>query len=480
VVLWGIGALTAALLSLPISWFAYGGLALAILFLLIYVVASTLAGKAASFLLAWLVISPLGYYYLSYPREKPLFTFDRAVIPLLAVAACCALSSENRLAIPGPLRRAGVAWGTFLLAATLSLVKISGGPGLFSGLRVLLDAFLLPAVLGWYVISVFPVRRHLKMIHLLVCLTTFYLAPMGVIEFFSGKDLLPLPSAGLYFAGSGESMFLRANGPFASSNSYSLIGLMMLCLLLFLRHALPGDAMPWWQRALHWIGLVCALVVSLLSLHRSIMITLVLILFLQIWFAQSATRRVVLVAALLALAGMFAAGSFLLPALYEERVWNDSNVSARMAQQRQTLGMFSSNPVLGVGLNNFISAAPQATPYTGRYSGVDPLDAPHSNLGAILAETGVVGFVPYLAANGLLVAAFWKLRVDGMRRPAWIWKIFVYVFLSYWVTGLSVTSGHYGDLNLWYLFVVACLYKYGMTETVDVPRDNRLAGVIQQ
>ena len=140
------------------------------------------------------------------------------------------------------------------------------------------------------------------------------------------------------------------------------------------------------------------------------------------------------------------------------------NLYARLAQQRQTLEVFQRNPLLGAGLNNFISSAPQATPYTGFYSGVEPLDAPHNNLGAILAETGILGFIPYVLANGMLVAVFWQFCSRGLRDSKLVWTFFVYVFLSYWISGLDVTSGHYGDLNLWYLLTLAVLYKYALTQ----------------
>jgi hypothetical protein len=50
-----------------------------------------------------------------------------------------------------------------------------------------------------------------------------------------------------------------------------------------------------------------------------------------------------------------------------------------------------------------------------------------------------------------------------------VWKYFLYIFLSYWVSGLSLTSGHYGDLNLWYLLTLAVLYKYGVTDEAEEP-----------
>ena len=465
-VLWTIAALTATALLVPATWLAYGALAVAVLVSVLYGSICVLEGKVGTLMLAWVLLSPLGYYFLSIPRERPFWNFDRSLVLLLAVSACFALPATS-IRMPEPLRHAGLAWSVFLLACGLSLLKISGRLPLLSGVRVLLDGFLLPPLLAWCVIVCVQVREQLRLLHFLICVVVIGLAAIGLAELTSGKDLLAIPGAGLYYAGSSESLLLRVNGPFSSNNSFGLIGLVLFCFLLFLRKAemfLPG-----WQRVLHWIGVSSALAVSLMPLFRSIFLTLLLIALLDVWFTQGLRRRIFRVVTLLVMGVIFLLGNAILPDLYQERVSSGENVYARMAQQRQTLRLFLRNPLLGVGLNNFIAAVPKDTPYVGPYSGVDPLDAPHSNLGAVLAETGILGFIPYVLANGFLVAAFWKARRRDSPSFVLVWKYFLYIFLSYWVSGVSLTSGHYGDLNLWYLLTIAVLYKYGATDESGYP-----------
>lgn len=454
---------TTVVLVVPNYLLAYFGVALLGLLLAILIPLWVLEGKMEIFLFVWVLISPLGYYFLSYPREKPYVTFDRFVI-LLLVAATCFAVNRNATMIPQPLLRAAVAWLVFLCVAALSLLKISGAQDLLSGIRVLLDAFLLPALLAWCVIHNFPVRRHLARIHFLLCLVALFLAALGMAEIVTGTDFLPILDASGYYAGSGEHLLLRVNGPFSTNNSFGLIGLVIFCFLLFLGNVLPAPQFSGWRQALHWAGVTAALMAALLPLFRSIVITLLVMLILDIWFVRGIRPRIFRAAVVLLVAGAFLVGNDVVPDLYQERVSSSANVYARMAEQRQTLGLFMRNPLLGVGLNNFISSAPHVTPYTGLYAGVDPLDAPHSNLGAVLAETGILGFVPYVLANLLLVGAFWKLYLREPVRSRVVWKYFLYLFLSYWISGLSLTSGHFGDLNLWYLLALATLYKYGLTE----------------
>jgi len=465
-VLWTIAALTAAILIVPASWLAYGVFAVAAMLLVLYGSTCVLQGKVGTLLLFWVLISPLGYYFLSFPRERPFWTFDRGFILLLGVAACFA-PGDTSLRMPDLLRRAGMVWSLFLFASGLSLMKISAGLPLLSGVRVWLDGFLLPALLAWSIISCVRVREQLRALHLLICLVVIGLAAIGLAEAITGQDILAIPGSGLYFAGLGETQLLRVNGPYSSNNSFGLIGLVLFCFLLFLRRT--EMALPPWQRVLHWVGVGSALLVSLMPLFRSIFLTLLLIALLDIWFTRNLRKRIFRVVTLMLLVVIFLMGNAVLPDLYQERVSSGENVYARMAQQRQTLHLFFKDPLLGVGLNNFIAAVPRDTPYTGPYSGVDPLDAPHSNLGAILAETGILGFIPYVLANGLLVAAFWTARRQGSPSFVLAWKYFLYIFLSYWISGLSLTSGHYGDLNLWYLLTIAVLYKFGATDVSDDP-----------
>jgi O-antigen ligase len=119
------------------------------------------------------------------------------------------------------------------------------------------------------------------------------------------------------------------------------------------------------------------------------------------------------------------------------------------------------HPVLGVGFWNFHEFVVGEPRYLAFYQGVASLDWPHNNLAEILTETGVLGFVPYVLAQILVLRAMWQVRrlsVSGHLA----WKYYVYLFLSYWITGLTEASG-YSPLNLWYMFATAVFLKYVLT-----------------
>jgi O-antigen ligase len=91
------------------------------------------------------------------------------------------------------------------------------------------------------------------------------------------------------------------------------------------------------------------------------------------------------------------------------------------------------------------------------------LDRPHNNLTQILAETGILGFVPYVMTHLLLLGTMWQLRRSS-DSGSLVWKYYVYMFLTYWITGLSESSGYDSFLNLWYVFVTTVCFKYALTE----------------
>jgi O-antigen ligase len=371
----------------------------------------------------------------------------------------CLAAGRKTIMLPEELRRSAVAWGCFLLVAFASIEKAKDA---LSSTRATFDGFLLPALLGWCVIRNFDVRRHLIALHAVVCTMVLYIAAIGAVEMLTGTDLLPLQEAGLYFAGP----ILRPNGPFSSLNSFALIGLISFCFLLFLRRAID-EQLAWWQRVLHAAGLASALAAALMPLFRSVGITLLVILLLDMYFNRRVGRMLAQLAVLTSVIVALAAFSAKLPDAFEDRS-HGGNFYSRIAQQRQTFELFKMHPFTGLGIANFENVAEAQGQSVGFYKGFESGDSPHNNLGGILAETGLVGFLPYVASQVLLITAFSKLRRVETRHSRTVWISFLYVFLSYWVSGLSLTSGYYSDLNLWYMFVLMVIYKYAITESKNL------------
>jgi|SRR5467141_232878 len=410
-------------------------------------------GRIEGILLCWAAALPLGPYFLSFPREHSLVTLDRVAI-LFAFTGLYFAKHSTLIEVPRTLRRAGLAWLAFIAVAGATLGK---SPNVLNTAHELLDGLLLPVLLGWCVIARFDVRRRLPAIHTAVCISSIICAAVAAAEVVTGQDLLPVGGSVMFYAGG----IPRPNGPFESNDALALMGAVSFFFLLFLRATL-GPKLSTGRRMLHSFGLAAALGMAFMPMFRSVVITLFLALIIDTFWEKGTTRRAWRFALMLVSVGLIFLAPLLAPASMVEERSSSENVYGRVAQFEQSLRVFVDHPVLGVGFWNFHEFVMGEPRYMASYEGVSSLDWPHNNLIEVLTETGVIGFVPYVMAHVFLLMAMWQLR-QLSSSECLVWKYYVYLFLCYWITGLTESSG-YSPLNLGYVFAVTVSYKYALTE----------------
>ena len=416
-------------------------------------VGEAVRGRIDGILLCWAAALPLGPYFLSFPRDHSLVTLDRVVI-LLAFLGLYFANTSTLTAIPRVLRQAGLAVLVFTAVAAVSLRE---SPNVLNSAQNMLEGFVLPPLLGWCVIARFDVRGRLPTIHTAICISSIISAAVAAAEIVTGQDLLPNQGSGLDYAGGG---IPRPNGPFATNDTLALIGAVSFFLLLFLRAAV-GPRLSAGRRMLHSIGLAAAIGMALMPMFRSVALTLLLVLIIDTFWEQKTTRRAWRVGLMVASAGLIFLAPVFAPEVFENRS-GAGNVYGRVAQFEQSFRVFVDHPALGAGFYNFGRVVAGEPRYVATYQGVDSVDSPHNNLTQVLAETGILGFVPYVMAHILLFRAMWQLRrLSSSGNLAW--KYYVYLFLTYWITGLTESSG-YSPLNLVYTFAITVFYKYVMTD----------------
>jgi O-antigen ligase len=402
--------------------------------------------------LVWLAVFPLSYYFFSFPREGSIITLERVVI-LIALTGLF-LKSSSLIALPKELRRFGIAWLSFIAIAGTTLGKSSN---ILNSARYILDAFLMPLLLAFCVIAGLEVRRRLAAIHTATCISSTICATVAAAEIVTGQDLLPVQNSVMFYAGG----IARPNGPFAANDQLALVGALSFFFLLFLRAALGPGVSPS-RRLLHFVGTSAALGTALMPMFRSVAITLLLALIIDTLWEQRASRRAWRIVLILASVGLiFVAPLFLPDMLVQDRSGAD-NVYGRVAQFKQSFRVFADHPVIGVGFYNFHNFVAGDPEYLESYEGVPSLDSPHNNLTQVLAETGLLGFVPYVLSQLFLFRTMWQSGSSSGSGHL-VRKCCIYLFLSYWITGLTESSG-YSPLNLIYLFIAAVAYKYGATE----------------
>jgi O-antigen ligase len=429
----------------------------------VYLVASTLHGRVDGVLLIWLLLSPLGYYFLSFPSERPIFTFDRFVILVLTVAALF-VSQSGATSVPAELKRAGLAWALFILFAFTSLIGVWADVGL-GGTRVIIDAFIFPALLALFVIRVFDAQRNVRTIHTLVGLTAMYCAAIGLYELLTNTDVLAIPDDTFYSAEQ-TGTFARVNGPFVANHCLGAIGAILLFLLLFLRAVMPepvSSGRIWFHR----LAICGAITMALLPQFRSLWIGLAFVILLELYRNRKIKARLYIGIMILLITLAMVALPALLPTFFETRVVDLSNAYGRIAQQQQTWELFASHPLNGVGFWNFIEASQRVSNTV--FLNVESLNSAHNSLGSILAETGIAGCLPFIAANVLWFVAFVRLRNSGLPVAGLAYRFFLYICICYWAMGLTLTSAYEHDLNLWYMFACAIMYKLALTELGHVP-----------
>ncbi len=408
-------------------------------------------GRLDGILLCYALAFPFGYCLLSFPREHSIVTLDRVVI-FVAFIGLFLVKPSMLIEVPKTLRLAGLTWLVFIVVAGFTLGK---SPSPMNEVRILVDGFLLPLLLGWCVITRFDVRRRLPTLHTAVCISSILCAAIAAGEVVTGQDLLPTESSAIFFAGS----IARPNGPFESNDALALVGAVSFFFLLFLRAAL-GPKLSAGRRILHSIGLTAAIGMALMPLFRSVAITLLLALVIDTLWEQRTSARACRVLLILASAGLIFISKVFAPDMFEDRSRTE-NMYGRLAQFDQSFQVFADHPLLGVGFQNFNNFVVGDGRYLTSYNGVSSLDWTHNTPAQVLTETGILGFVPYVIAHFLLIRAMWQLR-QSSGSGYLAWKYYVYLFLSYWITGLTESSG-FSPLNLWYMFATAVFCKYALT-----------------
>ena len=494
------------------DYFAAASMALVTVAALVLITAQTgavtLSRAVQMTLVFWFVASPLLSFYVRFPEEKSLLTFDRLVLGGLAVSLIVAWwrssASQKPAGLPLATARGAelapdgtpsnsaaqprsykfsltsfeVSWLVLTVVATASALSKSNHLG-FAG-RTAIDAFALPLV------AFYLARRHLNVegcrraILVGAALLAFFLLATGAYELV-GTDLFQVKGSEII-----RGQETRVNGPFSSDSSFAIISLLVAILLRaapsVLKLKLRGAA-----RSVYYVAVAAAVVASLLPAYRGVAIALLVAwVAYEVGVAGFLTRRrsgasgmetrAIVGARAIALGGVLAlmlAGIVALsPALFERRLVSPGNFFSRIATWEGAVRVTLDNPLFGVGLWNFTEHF--ETYYRDAWSPVEiALDTritsgPHSNVLWIASELGLVGLIPYLAANlFLLIMSIRVLRTPTSPQRIAGAACFLALLVGYWVSGLALVSGIYSDLNLYFFFLL------GLLSRVMSDRSNR-------
>jgi hypothetical protein len=471
-------------------------------------IAATLAPLASieGGLIFWFAASPLASFYLRFPTDKSIITFDRGLIALvvLLLIAKAWVSPARRAGGVASLRfiatKFEIAWAMVAAVALLSAMFLSND--FTYALKLAIDSFALPLVMFHLARHHFDARGRRGYLLIAAIALAWFLFATGAYEFLTGVNFYPYKGSELMREGE-----RRVNGPFAADSSYAII-----CLFVFvLLQSAPKLFRLKFDRAARFLfigALIAAAAGALLPMFRSAAMALVAC-WLIITFAsrrkraeatdrrsESATTqsagganaipasarppfpalrlrisasRFRMAAAAIALI-LFSVISSLALGLVSpgKRLTSSHNVIGRLATWQSAMTITLENPWFGVGLTNYQWAFDQRYFYSDQEADTlldtSAVNSPHSNLLSVAAEMGVIALLFYVVANAYLFLLGWGAlrRAQTMKARAAAAGCLA-LFVAYWLPGLTLVSGYYSDANLYFFFLTGLLSNDSLT-----------------
>jgi O-antigen ligase len=420
--------------------------------LLLWVAIAFVRGQFHYVVPLWVAVYPYCYYLLTFPKERSIFTVDRALILLLVVEM---LLLSRREMEPAPLTRevriSGYFWGLFLLVCFFSLASHAPSHEL-AFYRLLVEGMLMPAFLALYAMRYFPLLKDLRMLHACACILGLGLCATGLIELTTNIDLFPWEGSEPMFT---DTHLRRADGPFEQQIVLSVVAILALFFILYLRRLMP-QSISSKRTLIHRLGCMASLVAALLPLNRGLVFALAPIALIDSFSKHKLIPRRLWATFFVMILLAAVAARILDPRLYDDRVSSPDNAYQRVAQHMETLRVVDEYPLFGVGFGLYHDVASQNPRYMVMWKGFESMNFPHNVLMTVLSEEGIVGLLFYILAQVFLFRAMWKIR---KAYPAG-WLAFLYCFLIYVLIGLDFAILSFSDINLFYVFILGTIYQH--------------------
>lgn len=431
-----------------------------------------------SILIAWFVTTPVASFFVRYPLEKSIITYDRAIIGLVIIMLLWKewARSKKNFGAQGRISalRFEIAWALLSVLMLINVAIKSGDVG--HATRIVIDGFWLPLAVFHIACRHFDLRGKRAALLLGAIALGLMLFAIGAYEFVTGTDLFHYSGSELIREGE-----LRVNGPFASDSSYAIICMLIAVFLAFAPQAF-NVRVDRAAKLIYGFAIAASIAASMLPQFR-VVAAAVLVCWLIFAATRSAqtgwpdkikkawrtkrfplsslelhpfTMTVTVLVALAALSLLSASASL------GQRLGSLHNVYGRLATWEAAVRIAVENPLLGVGITNYGDYF-----RTKYFEGERPVESliesraalsPHSNPLWVAAEVGALAFALYLIANVYIFrTGFRTLQLAADRRQQAAAACYLALAIAYCMPGLTLTSGIYSDLNLYFFFLLGLL-----------------------
>lgn len=439
-------------------------------------------------LLAWFVTTPVASFFLRYPLDKSIITYDRAAIVLVIAMLLWRYWVRAKTASIGvgalPFE---IAWALLSVLMLINVAVKSGEVG--HATRIVIDAFWLPLAAFYIARRHFDLRGKAPALLLGAVAVGVMLFAIGAYEFVTGTDLFHYKGSDLIREGE-----LRVNGPFASDSSYAIICLLIAVFLAFAPRVF-NVRLDRAARLVYRFAVVASIAASMLPRFRMVGAAIIVcwVIFAATGGAQTGwvnkfksvwqtkrlslsslklhpfTMTVIVLVAFVVLSALVASASL------GQRLASARNAYGRLATWEAAARIAAENPLLGVGITNYTDYF-RAKYFESERPVESIIEAraalsPHSNPLWVAAEVGAFAFALYVIANVYIFRTGYRAfkRAEDKRQQAAA-ACFVALAVAYFLPGLTLTSGIYSDLNLYFFFLLGLLanrfLSYGLHKRV--------------
>jgi hypothetical protein len=399
-------------------------------------------GAALAALLAWAPLSVLTYPFLRV-GDPAWVTFDRVWLGALGLWVVYDLWVNRG----EPRSRAGnlVVGFALLLVVTYGIRAGLTSEDRLTVLKIWVDAIVLPVVLLLAARQLLTSIDRWRMLAISLSIAGAYLGLLSIAEYVLDFELATRSGGQPFF--DKELGITRVSGPFPLTeiNAAALL-------------ACFGATVAWGRlRGRGWWDVTTLILVIELAgigftFFRAAWIGAVVIAALAVAVGVKARPRRAQIAGALAAVVVALAGLALIDVV-RDRVGNSGTVAGRVATWAQDFKVFATEPLVGVGVERYSAHVTLDTFVV--IDGNAAFPQPHSSYLGLLAEQGIVGFLPFLA---LTVAVWWLIRALRRGRAGddelTVWACTAGVGIAFLLMSLTLTMLPYGAASAFFILMV--------------------------
>lgn len=330
-------------------------------------------------------------------------------------------------------------------------------------LRIFIDSILFPTIFFVFAKYVIKEEQFFRKMYVAASILVIILGFVGVIEILLNLDLFNTVLT---------SERGRANGPFTYAEYYGMVltylSIIILSMREYYKEALKKDRVG-------SIALIAGVIGITLSLTRGIWLSFfsgIMVFYIYI------KKSIIFIILILMIGVIFLIGLDRIfdtsSTFYQSRLANMTTIYARIATYKSALKMISNNILVGVGYGAYTEAYERKIQdYQQFHNGVVSVRQPHNTYLAVLAETGIIGFIPFLSFFICIISvgkAMFSRNID--RRYRYYAAAVICIAIAYLVDGVGHDLVHnIGYPNKIFFFFVGMLS--GLYDKTMIKKNTR-------